>query len=201
MNGSRKTRGQALPMVALELWLVAGVAVLASMVGERASERSSDRARAQAGADAVALAVAGGGDVVDLAFANGVVVEHLINGDVIDVEVRSGTARAAARAERPRPQWVGLDPRMREALARAERVLGRDIPIGSGRRSRAEQERLWANRLANPYPVAPPGTSLHELGLAVDVPLDVAGQIASISAQTGLCQPLPASDPVHLIVC
>lgn len=90
---------------------------------------------------------------------------------------------------------------MSEALARAQRVLGRDIPIVSGRRSRADQERLWVDRLANPYPVALPGTSLHELGLAVDVPLDVAGQIAAISAQTGLCQPLPRSDPVHLIVC
>lgn len=197
MDGSRKTRGQALPMMALELWLIAGVVVLAIMVGERAL----DRARAQAGADAVALAVAGGGDGVDLAAANGVVVEQLTDGPAIDVEVRSGNASAAARAERTRPQWVGLHPRMREALARAERVLGRDIPLVSGHRSRADQERLWANRHTNPYPVAPPGTSLHESGLAVDVPLDVARAIAPLSAQTGLCQPLPVIDPVHLIVC
>lgn len=41
--------------------------------------------------------VADRGDVVDLAFANGVVVEHLTNGDVVDVEVRSGSARGRAQ--------------------------------------------------------------------------------------------------------
>ena len=47
---------------------------------------------------------------------------------------------------------------------------GSPIPkISSGIRTRAEQERLYANRANNPYPVAKPGTSKHELGQALDI--------------------------------
>lgn len=180
----RNTRGQALPMMALELWLIAAVVVAAVMVGERAI----DRARAQVGADAVALAVAGGGDGSEIASANGVVVERITTDPSVDVIVRSGTATAAARAQRTRLQWTGLDPRVRAALARAERIVGGDIPIVSGLRSRSDQERLWANRHRNPYPVAPPGTSLHELGLAVAVPLGVARVLGPISASASPCR-------------
>lgn len=41
--------------------------------------------------------------------------------------------------------------------------------ITSGIRSTAQQAALYANRANNPYPVARPGTSLHEQGRAVDV--------------------------------
>lgn len=43
--------------------------------------------------------------------------------------------------------------------------------IVSGRRSRSQQERLWARfqRGEHPGPVARPGTSLHERGEAVDL--------------------------------
>lgn len=43
------------------------------------------------------------------------------------------------------------------------------LQITSVRRSRTEQLRLWNNRAHNPYPVAPPGASKHELGLAWDM--------------------------------
>lgn len=36
-------------------------------------------------------------------------------------------------------------------------------------RSPTDQLRLWHNRHNNPYPVAPPGRSLHEYRLAFDV--------------------------------
>ncbi len=36
-------------------------------------------------------------------------------------------------------------------------------------RSRGQQIRLWNKRRNNPYPVAPPGHSKHELGLAWDM--------------------------------
>lgn len=42
--------------------------------------------------------------------------------------------------------------------------------ITSGRRSSADQLRLWRNRRNNRYPVARPGTSKHERGLAFDLP-------------------------------
>ena len=53
----------------------------------------------------------------------------------------------------------------------------------------------------NPYPVAPPGTSLHESGLAVDVPLGFVPTLLAVAADAGLCQPLPETDPVHFEPC
>lgn len=43
------------------------------------------------------------------------------------------------------------------------------LQITSVYRSKTEQIRLWNNRANNPYPVAPPGTSKHEQGLAWDM--------------------------------
>lgn len=47
-----------------------------------------------------------------------------------------------------------------------------DAAITSGVRTKDEQARLYAQRATNPYPVAPPGQSEHEVGKAVDVNLD-----------------------------
>lgn len=44
-----------------------------------------------------------------------------------------------------------------------------ELQITSVRRSRTEQLKLWNNRANNPYPVAPPGYSKHEYGLAWDM--------------------------------
>lgn len=190
-------RGQAVPLVALVIWIVAGAAVVVALVGERAVER----ARTQAGADAVALAAAAGGDASALAAANSVTVEEITGSAVVDVVVRRGEVGAAARADGGRQGWEGLAPEMRAALARAESVLGTTVPIVSGFRSRADQERLWANRATNPYPVARPGTSRHEQGLAIDVPASFAPLLASVGPSVGLCRPLPVTDPVHFVVC
>lgn len=43
------------------------------------------------------------------------------------------------------------------------------LRITSVKRSRTDQIRLYANRHNNPYPVAPPGRSKHEVGLAWDM--------------------------------
>jgi hypothetical protein len=59
-----------------------------------------------------------------------------------------------------------------ELLARLEQLAarrGETFAVTSGTRTRAEQERLWAGRASNPYPVARPGSSLHESGRAADV--------------------------------
>lgn len=198
MRGCGKDRGQVLPIVALELWIVAGMALLVVLLGERAV----DRARAQAGADAVALAAAAdpsaGSAIAEL---NGVNIDSFRPGLTVDVVVSSGTASAAARAESNRPGWEGLDPRLVDGLRQAESLLGEPVVVVSGLRSRAEQARLWADRHNNPYPVAPPGTSLHEAGLAVDVPLHVASRLATVARRSGLCQPLPLTDPVHFTLC
>ena len=39
-------------------------------------------------------------------------------------------------------------------------------------RTEAEQQWLWAHRGTNPFPVAPPGRSMHQAGLAVDMARD-----------------------------
>jgi LAS superfamily LD-carboxypeptidase LdcB len=90
---------------------------------------------------------------------------------------------------------------MRAALARAEQILGRRIPITSGYRSQRQQAALFFRRAANPFPVAPPGTSMHERGLAVDVPVAIADELAAVGRQAGLCRPYARTDPVHFELC
>jgi len=68
----------------------------------------------------------------------------------------------------------GLHPQLRpyvEALLEVARENGLAPRVTSTRRTRREQEALYARWLAgrNPYPVARPGTSDHELGWAVDI--------------------------------
>jgi len=58
----------------------------------------------------------------------------------------------------------GLRPYARELVSYFPGVR-----ITSVRRSRTQQLALWHNRHNNPYPVAPPGRSMHEHGLAWDM--------------------------------
>lgn len=90
---------------------------------------------------------------------------------------------------------------MRAALARADRLLGHPVPVASGLRSRAQQQALYDRRHTNPYPVARPGTSDHETGMAIDVPRTAVGELVAVASQAGLCRPLPEADPVHFVVC
>jgi len=90
---------------------------------------------------------------------------------------------------------------MRAALARAEQLLGHPVPITSGYRSTEAQAALYVNRTANPYPVAAPGSSMHERGLAIDVPADFVPRMLEIASRAGLCQPYPGDDPIHFEVC
>jgi LAS superfamily LD-carboxypeptidase LdcB len=90
---------------------------------------------------------------------------------------------------------------MLAALARADGLLGHPVPVVSGLRTRAQQQALWDRRHTNPYPVARPGTSDHERGLAVDVSRSSVAELAAVAPAAGLCQPLPETDPVHFVVC
>jgi len=71
------------------------------------------------------------------------------------------------------------------------------LRLTSGHRTRTEQERLYANRGSNPYPVAKPGTSRHESGIAADLGGDLAWAHAH-AAEFGLSFPMPDKDPVHV---
>ncbi len=70
---------------------------------------------------------------------------------------------------------AGLKPEMKAGakfLLQAAVALGASSArITSGKRSHAQQASLYKNFLAGKalYPVAPPGSSKHELGLAVDI--------------------------------
>ena len=127
------------------------------------------------------------------------------------MRVRLGPAEATSRARRNGDRddgtgrgsgpTKGLAPAMRAALARAEQLLGHPVPITSGYRSTEAQAALYANRAANPYPVAAPGSSMHERGLAIDVPVDFVSRLVAIAPRASLCQPYPVDDPIHFEVC
>jgi hypothetical protein len=197
-------RGQVLPLLLVLLVLAAASAVVVARVAQAAGERS----RAQVAADAAALAgaAAGRGAATATATANGaVLVRYEAAGGHVRVTVAHGRARASAEAvgtpAPPAGDRRGLAPAMLAALARADALLGWSVTVTSGYRSRAEQEALWERRHQNQYPVAPPGTSLHEVGLAIDVPKEEVPALVAVASEAGLCQPLPQTDPVHFEPC
>ena len=90
-----------------------------------------------------------------------------------------------------------------ELLVRLEQVAasrGEQWNVTSGLRTIAEQQRLWDDRHSNPFPVARPGTSVHQHGNAADV--TVNGQpIQNVVSRDELLRagisPL-AGDAVHV---
>ncbi|HTJ74131.1 MAG TPA: M15 family metallopeptidase [Acidimicrobiales bacterium] len=206
----RTERGSILPFVALAMVLAGVSIVLLARVGGAATARAG--ARNAADAAALAGAAEGRDAAVALAEANG--AELLSYQDIgMDtlVRVRLGPAEATGRARRSGDRGgaggsgsgsaKGLAPAMRAALARAEQLLGRPVPITSGFRSTEKQAALYANRAANPYPVAAPGSSMHEKGLAIDVPADFVPTLLAVASRAGLCHPYPVDDPIHFEVC
>jgi hypothetical protein len=208
----RDDRGQATVLVVGSLALVAVMALGLAHAGRAVT----DRAQARTAADAAALAGAADGEDAarSLASANGAeLVAYLREGDEVIVKVSVDGAVAHGRARRtmvavadgPFPggsgKRAGLAPAMAAALARADELLGEPVPIASGVRSGEQQQALWDGRASNPYPVAKPGSSRHEQGLAVDVPRGFVPRLLSVAAEAGLCHPLPRTDPVHFVVC
>jgi LAS superfamily LD-carboxypeptidase LdcB len=88
-----------------------------------------------------------------------------------------------------------------EYMQSVARQNGLTLPVTSGLRSTADQARLYANRATNPNPVAVPGTSKHERGLAVDlsVPPGYEKAFADLWQQLGgrAGYYFSRSDPVH----
>jgi hypothetical protein len=207
--------GQIVPLAAALVGLCC-VALLALVPVARTLD---DRARARTAADAAALAGAADGEPTarEVAVANGAdLLEIERNGDEVVVQVRVGEVEAYARARATRHdvdvgaggraggaggRRAGLAPAMLAALARADGLLGRPVTVVSGLRTRSQQEALWEHRATNPYPVARPGTSDHERGLAIDVPRTDVADLRRVASAAGLCQPLPTTDPIHFIVC
>ncbi len=200
-------RAQVVPLFGVVVVVALAVALAAVRVGVVAN----DRARAQGAADATALAAAAADDdeaeqVAEANDAQVVSIDREAGEVTVEVRVGSATARASAhRAEADSAMSTigvdGLHPDLVASIRDAESVIGRPLRITSGLRSRAEQEELWRNRHQNPYPVARPGTSAHERGLAVDVSTHDLADLVPIAEQVGLCRPLPSTDPVHFRRC
>lgn len=205
---TRTERGSTLPFMALAIVLAGVIVVLLGRVGGAATSRAG--ARNAADAAALAGAAAGRSAAADLAKANGAeLVSYKEMGSDTEVRVRLGVAEATGRARRTGDRddgkgtgtTKGLAAAMRAALARAEQLLGRPVPITSGYRSSERQAELYAARATNPYPVAAPGSSMHEKGLAIDVPAEFVPALLGVAHKAGLCQPYPGDDPIHFEVC
>ena len=193
--------------MALAIALAGVIVILLGRVGGAATHRAA--ARNAADAAALAGAAAGRSAAEELARSNGAeLLSYAEAGEETEVRVRLGLATATSRARRigvrdggAGATTKGLAAAMRAALARAEQLLGVEVPITSGYRSADDQAALYANRVSNPYPVAPPGSSMHERGLAIDVPPDFVPRLVGVASRAGLCQPFPTADPIHFEVC
>lgn len=169
-----------------------------SLVGEA----SALDTRAQSAADAAALAAVAesvpGRSGRPHAFAqryaelNGARLLECIcpaGATAVQVRVAVGDVIARARAVMD-PSLLGpldlfgsiphLDPRMRAAVTALLHAARGAVHVTSGFRSHEDQQRLWADALARYGSaeaaddwVAPPGSSLHERGLAVDLAGDL----------------------------
>jgi hypothetical protein len=189
MHIQRTDRGSTLPFLILTIALVGAIVVLLGRVGGAATARAG----ARSAADAAALAGAANGRAaaVELAQANGAeLLSYQEIGLDTEVRVRLGPAEATGRAQRSGdrdggpggPPTKGLAAAMRAALARAEQLLGRPVPLATA-------------------PPNSPGTPMHERGLAIDVPPDLVARMVEIAPKAGLCQPFPADHPAHFEVC
>ncbi len=92
----------------------------------------------------------------------------------------------------------GLQPDMKTraiALVRGLRANGWRVTVTSGYRSLSAQARLYAARGQNPYPVAPPGCSWHQRGLAIDLVTDYP-DLEGAAEEFGLYW-AGERDPVH----
>ena len=202
------------------------LALLVSVVSVQTGRASAVRVRAQSAADAAALAAVaesgpyGGGDpeiaATEYSRLNGarlVACACSSGATAMQVEVMIGEVSARARAviepELLEPAAdmfaaTGLDPRFRAAVEQLVAASAGRVHVVSGYRSLREQQVLWTRALqqygsaeaADDW-VAPPGHSMHERGLAVDLGGDLALAAALVERlNLPLWRPL-AHEPHH----
>lgn len=87
---------------------------------------------------------------------------------------------------------------IRRNLPRVARSLGFQARVTSAYRSTKKQAELYRRYQAGlqPYPVAPPGTSSHEKGLALDVVSTDTNKLVALLTSAGLSW-AGQGDPVH----
>ena len=189
------------------------------------ADASSAKARSQLAADAAALAAVAesapyGGGAPEIqarhaAEANGATLRECLcepgaTAMQVEVEVDGVIARARAvldpHALRPLgvASGAGLHPRLHAAVQRLVAAARGQVHVVSGYRSAQRQAALWTEALsrygsaeaADDW-VAPPGRSMHERGLAVDLGGDLS-LAATLVRDLGLPlhRPLP-NEPWH----
>jgi len=118
-------------------------------------------------------------------------------------------AAAAAAAARCRFSVLAvnisrLHPKLRTIarnIPRAAAAIGFRARVTSGYRDPKKQAQLYNEYIngRSPYPVAPPGSSMHERGLAIDVVADDPDSLVLLLTRAGLSWAGP-SDPVHFVL-
>jgi hypothetical protein len=96
---------------------------------------------------------------------------------------------------------AGLDPKLATIAKNLPKVcksLGFNARVTSGYRSKKKQTELYINYKNgySPYPAAYPGTSDHEIGMAIDVVTDNQDALVALLTAAGLYWAGP-SDPIH----
>jgi hypothetical protein len=120
------------------------------------------------------------------------------------VTVRAPTTAEMASINKPKIDLAGLTPDLQERvdllakLWKEDKTLnpkGEDLPVISGYRTRDQQRQLYLDRMKNPNLVAPPETSRHVKGEAIDLHPRVSDALMS---QVGLHRPYGAKDLPHV---
>jgi D-alanyl-D-alanine dipeptidase len=97
----------------------------------------------------------------------------------------------------------GLAQALQMAAAEYTQITGKTVEVTSAVRDSAKQAELYQAYVEgrSKFPAAPPGTSKHERGLAVDISQAVADDMdrMGLLKKYGLSRPV-ANDPVHLEV-
>jgi hypothetical protein len=111
------------------------------------------------------------------------------------VPAGSALRRYSGCGTSPGVSVAGLSPEMQASILKLEDAIGGPLELNSGYRSASYQAQL-CERVSGPC--APPGRSMHQYGLAIDVAnhQQVAAAV-NRDRSIGLCQPLPRTDAVH----
>lgn len=96
---------------------------------------------------------------------------------------------------------AGLNPKLATIarnLPKVAKSLGFSARVTSGYRTKKKQAELYINwkNGYSPYPAARPGTSDHEIGMAIDVLSDNQDALVALLTEAGLFWAGP-SDPIH----
>ena len=174
---------------------------------DRATAKATQRARARVdatyslGLPAFGAGAAGGGGAGGGShFQSDAQLRALSDRAGVPVRADSALRRYGGTGNGVGVDVADLQEPMQIAILKAEGLLGGPILINSGYRTAAYQAYLCATQGGMGGRCAPPGQSLHNHGLAIDVANYRA--LAGVALEAGMCQPfpLPGDDNVHFSI-